>query len=302
MHSNEDSLLRGEKGAVLVVTLLALALIIAMVVEFSYRVYTSTSSLYNWKDSHRLSVMAKSGINVSARTLTDLLSRYAYSYPGSLEFAVENPFEDFKGTISVRIEDENSKFNINSIILPNGLLNETAFNSFKRLLDLLAIEEEIAKRVADWIDPDSEFRIPDSEINAKNLYLYSTDELLQINGISREDYDKLSHYITVYGNGLININSAEKPVLMSMTEGITDELAQRIIDYRKFKPFEDVADIYKVAGFETAIGQSLMERITVRGENFYIRSVASSGGIKRIIETVFNVQGSNKLIRYWKEY
>jgi general secretion pathway protein K len=291
-----------QRGMALVVTLLALVLITAMVVEFSYGVYTSTNSLYNWRDSQRLSVMAKSGITVSVRTLTDLLSRYTYSYPGSLELPIENPFEDFNGIISVRIEDENSKFNINSIISSNGLLNETAFNSFKRLLDLLSIEEKIAERVADWIDPDNEARIPDSEVNTKNTYLYSIDEILLINGIQREDYDKLLPYITVYGDGLININGAEKPVLRCMAEGITDELAQRVIDYRKFKPFEEVVDIYKVAGFETVIGQSLMGQITVGGKNFYIRSTASSGGIKRIIEAVFNMSGSSKLIRYWKEY
>ncbi len=246
--------------------------------------------------------MAKSGISVSSKFLSDILNRQKISFSSYIELPVANPFDDFNGTISVRIEDENAKFNVNSIISSNGLLNEIAFISFKRLLRLLSIKEDIAERIVDWIDPDNEPRLSDSEVGAKNKYLNTIDEILLINGISREEYDKLMPYITVYGDALININTATKPVLMCMSEEITDTLAQRIIDYREFSPFQDTADINKVAGFETILGSSLMGRITVVGKDFYIKSVASSGGIKRIIEAVFNVSGSNKLIRYWKEY
>ncbi len=104
----------------LVITLMVVVIITAMVVEFSYGVYTGTSSLYNWRDSQRLSIMAKSGVNVAAKFLSDMVGHQSYSYPGSMELPVENPFEDFKGVLAVKIEDENSKFNVNSIVGPDG--------------------------------------------------------------------------------------------------------------------------------------------------------------------------------------
>src|SRR4030043_1114267 len=114
-----------QKGIALVVTLLALVLITALVGEFSYGVYISTNNLYNWRDSQRLSLMAKSGVNVSSKFVSDMLIKYdTYSYPGSMELPVENPFEDFNGTIIVRIEDETSKFNINSIVSDGGGFNK----------------------------------------------------------------------------------------------------------------------------------------------------------------------------------
>ena len=58
------------------VTLLALVLITAMVVEFSYGVYTGTNNLYNWRDSQRLSIMAKSGINVISQVHGGDLEEY----------------------------------------------------------------------------------------------------------------------------------------------------------------------------------------------------------------------------------
>ncbi|MEW6570053.1 MAG: type II secretion system minor pseudopilin GspK [Nitrospirota bacterium] len=295
-------LLQNETGMALVVTLLVTVLITAMVVEFSYGIFTSTNSLYNWRDSQRLSLMAKSGINVSAKLLSETLNKQDFSYPGIIELPVENPFEDFSGTIMVRIEDENSKFNVNSVVSSGGLLNEKAYESFKRLLRILWIDQDFADRVADWIDRDRESRISDSEENAKNSPLLSTDELLLIKGMSQENYDKLVPYVTVYGNGLININGAEKVVLRSLSEEITDELAQRVIDYRQFTPFKGRSDIVRVEGFGTVIGPSIMERIDVKGANFYVRSTASSSGVKRIIETVLDMSSSGGMVRYWKEY
>src|SRR4030042_3362130 len=206
-----------QKGIALVVTLLALVLITALVVEFSYGVYISTNNLYNWRDSQRLSIMAKSGVNVSSKFVSDMLIKYdTYSYPGYIELPVENPFEDFNGTVLVRIEDENSKFNINSLVPDNQSVNESdensPYNSFKRLLNILSLDEKIADRIVDWIDKNSEARLSDSEVGAKNSALVSVDELLLINGINRKDYDKLLPYITVFGDRtfpLINVNGAE---------------------------------------------------------------------------------------------
>jgi len=299
--------LNNQKGIALIVTLLALIIITAMVVEFSYGVYTGTNNLYNWRDSQRLSIMAKSGVNVSARFLSEMLRNKDYSYPGFMEMPVENPFEDFAGVITVRIEDENSKFNINSIVPANQLLHEndpnSPYNMFKRLLKVLSLDEKIADRIVDWIDRNSEARLPDSEVGAKNSPLNSVDELLLINGISRQDYDTLLPYITIYGSGKININGAEKPVLRCLSDDITDDLAQRVIDYRKINPFDkEPSQLQNVNGFTSPIYNPISNMITIKGEHFSVTPTAASEGVKRIIETVLDTSSSPARIEYWKEY
>ena len=295
--------LHNQQGIALIVTLLALVLITAMVIEFSYGVYTGTNNLYNWRDSQRLSVMARSGVNVSARYLSDALKGRTYSYPGSMEFPVENPVEDFPGSITVRIEDETSKFYLNAIVNPRGEKNEVAYGLLVKLLKNLSLDEDIAGRILDWIDRDSAGELGDSETGAKNAAIRSVDELLLIHGISREDYDTLLPYVTVYGaadNSLrININGAEKPVLMCLSDDITDELAQRVIDYRKGNPFQFAGDLGQVHGFERDVGIPA-GILTVKGRDFSIKSTASSDGVKRIIETVVDVEHDS--IQYWKEY
>jgi general secretion pathway protein K len=298
--------LKNQGGIALVVTLLAVILIMSLVVEFSYGVYIGTGNLYNWRDSQRLSLMARSGIHVSAKMITDALKDADYSYPGVMEFPVENPFEGFKGSIMIRIEDESSRFNVNALVPPNEIIREdepgSPYNCFKRLLRVLSLNERIADRIVDWIDSDHEARDADSEREAKNGRLASRDEILSIPGISRDDYNTLLPHITVYGtrdNLSININGAEKPVLRCLSEKITDELAQRVIDFRKNNPFQAIGELDNVAGFGGGMDIPAGV-ITVKGEEFSIQSAADAGGVKRIIETVLNLENSS--IEYWKEY
>lgn len=289
-----------SRGMALVLTLMVLALLTAMVVEFSYGVYINTNALYNWQTSQRLSLVARSGVKLASMAISENDMQYPYTYPGILEISHENPFEDFEGMISSRIEDENSKFNINSMVYSNGRLNEKAYHSFIRLLNVLGLDPGIADRVVDWIDPDKEPRVPDSENGSKNAHLDSVDEILLIPGIDRRSFDRLLPHITIYGSGLININGAETPVLLSLSDSIDEGMAKRIVQYREIVPFEKAEDILKVAGFET-LGQSLMGHITVKGTAFRVISTATEGDIKRMIEGILEITGGSPTVRYWRE-
>ena len=286
-----------QQGVALVVVLLALVLLTAMVVEFSYGVYTGTNDLYNWRDAQRLSVMAKSGVNVSANLLSH--KEMVFQYTESIEMPIENPFEDFNGIITVRIEDENAKININSIVTDQGNRNDVMYIVLKRLLKLLGEDERISDRIVDWIDPDSTAYLSDSEAGAKNAVLQSVDELLLIHGISRQDYDKLLPYITVYGNRNapeININRAEKEVIMSLAD-IDKGVAQNVIDTRKGNPIGKPGELDIIIGSGKIPAQI---KIIFDGTIFSIKSSASSGGVKRVIETILDT--TTNTVQYWKEY
>src|SRR5208283_114784 len=289
-ENREKPVIRSEKGMVLVLTLMILVIITALVVEFCYDVYTTTSSLYNWKDAQNLSSIARSGITLSVKTINDAQNVYSYTYPGKVEIPVNNIVDGFNGTLTITIEDENSRLNLNSLIYPNGTLNSDAYFAFRRLLKYLSVDEEIA----DWVDKDSEPRVNGSEEGAKNAPLDSTDELLLIKKITPQIFEIISPYVTVYGvnNGqahLININTASIPVIMSLDDRITEDLARRVVQYRELEPFKQISDLMKVAGFEGSLGQSLMNRIIVKASNFHIHSIAEQDKIKRIIECIISI-------------
>lgn len=303
-QSDQNSYMANHNGIALVIVLLALAIITAMVVEFSYAVYTGTNDLYNWRDGQRLSIMARSGIKVTLKLLPYMLAEQKYSQ-GVMERPIENPFEDFNGTITVRVEDERSKFNINSLVYSQlNKRNDDAYASFKRLLGVLSLNEKIADRIIEWIQRERESGISMSGASSKYYRLRSVDELILIAGIDREAYDKLLPYITVYGPNdefAVNVNGAGKPVLMSISDPrdgtfpITSAQADRIIKYRESNPFLSWGDFNNFAGTKFST-----DRIKTLGTDFSIKATAASGGVKRIIEAVLDNSASK--IEYWKEY
>ncbi|MEK6672414.1 MAG: type II secretion system minor pseudopilin GspK [Nitrospirota bacterium] len=300
-------LLKTEKGMALVITLVILVILTAMVTEFSYGVYTSTASLGNWKESQRLSLIARSGVRLSVKTVSDLYQLYSYTYPGRVDLPVENIVGGFDGSLVITVEDENSRFNLNSLVFQNGTLNSEAYTVFRRLLRNLGLEENISDILADWMDRDSAPRAGATEESAKNSHIDSSDELLTIRGISPDTYERLLPYITVYGylrrdSALINVNTATIPVIMSIDDRITTDLAERVVRYREIEPFRKTSDLVKVAGFEGSLGQSLMSKIIVKASNYRIRASAENNKIKRVIDAVVEIKGSdNNLVRYWKE-
>jgi len=294
-----------NRGFALVLTLMVVAIITAMVVEFAYGVYINTSALYNWQNSQKLSYAARSAIKLGAMIITENAKQYPYTYPGSIEITKKIPFDNIDGSITLKIEDENSKFNVNSLVFLNGTLNEDAYASFVRLLKALNLKTSIADNVVSWINPAIRPMPVDSKIPSKNTCLDSVDELLLIPGIDMTSYTTLLPYVTIYGSGqgsfLININGASVPVLMSLSDSIGRGLAENIVRYRESSPFQQISDIQKVSGIN--IGTIKMQYITVKGTSFYVTGTAQSGDIQRIIDCVLDVSGTgtNRIVRYWKE-
>jgi general secretion pathway protein K len=287
----------------LVLTLLVVALLTALVAEFAYGVYVSTSALYNWATSQKLSVAAKSAVTLGSRLISENASQYPYTYPGLLEIAQKSPFEDLDGMISIRIEDENAKFNLKTLGgLAVGFGTDTdkdPYNSFKRLLAALDLQPDIADRVSYWIDSTTEHRPPGGAAKSKNAPLDSVDELLLIPGIDADTYARLRPYVTIYGDKSININSAEIPVLMSLSASVSRQMADTIVRYREHTPFQNTAELSQVSGFGGSVGQQLQGYFRVKSSAFRVTATAESGGIRRTIESVLD--GSGKVVQYWKE-
>jgi type II secretory pathway component PulK len=94
------------------------------------------------------------------------------------------------------------------------------------------------------------------------------------------------------------MNTAPKEVLMALSEEITPEMADKVIERRNEKPFVDSSDIRAVNGFETLVF-SLQGRIKVKSDIFRVRSRAVSKGVVREVEAVVRTSGSKKIL-YWR--
>ena len=285
-----------ERGSALIVTLLLVTVLVSLTVNFIYEVHIDTSSLSNWSNAQRASFVAKSGQTLGSKYLDDI-KEAAYSNEREIELPVDEDFGT-NAELTIKIEDENSKFNINSIITERGETVPEALSSLKKLLVYLKINPDIALLLADWIDTDSEPRQPYSENLTKDAFLWSADELELVNGIDRETYEKIAPYITVseQSKRYININTAEVPVLLTLHEDMTETLAKRIVEYREDSPFETSGQVTNVSGMHS-IGTNL-PNASVKSTDFRITSTATVNEITRTIESIVD---TSKIVRFWRE-
>jgi len=137
------------------------------------------------------------------------------------------------------IFDEERKINI----------NKASLSILKRLFKFIGLDDitaqEISASIIDWRDQDSFLTIPlqsaessyyrslDTPYEAKDYYIEILEELLLIKGITPEIFEKIEKYITIYGNGSVNINTASKDILLIL--GLDEDLADKIVSFRAGK-------------------------------------------------------------------
>src|SRR5208283_1323986 len=126
-HNNSD-------GMALIITLFVVAIMTTLVVEFAYGVYVSTNALYNWQSSQRLSYVARSAVRFASWIISENSAQLAYTYPGTIDIVRKKPVASFSGELAIRIENENIKFNLNTLVFPNGSVNRQSYNALVRML------------------------------------------------------------------------------------------------------------------------------------------------------------------------
>lgn len=158
------------------------------------------------------------------------------------------------GTIQAQIEDLQSRFNLNNLILMPEEEQVDTKNIFKRLLQILELPPTLVRVIIDWIDTDINAQLPDgAEDNTyltktfayrtSNTLLSSPTEVRLLAGFDKDSYQKLLPYIsTLPTPTLINVNTAPVPVLMALVEGLSEMDASALIVDREKKPFGTVND------------------------------------------------------------
>lgn len=133
--------------------------------------------------------------------------------------------------------DEGQKININ-------LAGAEALKSLLSTIGEVGSDdaERLAYHIIDWRDSDSFFGHPiygaedtdyedlSAPYECKDAPFEAPEELLLVSEISAEVFDKIKNFITVYGEGGININTVPRQVLAIY---LPETLVERIIDFRR---------------------------------------------------------------------
>lgn len=313
--------LENEKGIALLVTLLILVLVVALANEvFRIGARSAQTGAYG-RDSIRCILLAEAGTGAARIALRQDARNNQYDTLDEIWSRAALPITLGDGEVLVSVEDEERKIDLNRLMLPNGNApDERRLAVFQRLLDILGIDRAVADAVIDWLDNDENPRVGGAEsayylglpnpYRAKNDLFDTIGELRLVRGVTPEIYEKLRPFVTVSSSGKVNLNTAPKEVLMSLSAGtdmagfgaIDSKSADEIIAYRTDHPFTDVSQLGNVSPFlGDLISRTLIKTIVdVRSTYFHVRSSGNVGGTVRTIDAI-GIRVQNEIQwRFWR--
>ncbi len=162
--------------------------------------------------------------------IDDLTEDWAVGVPGL-------PIE--AGYLAGYMEDEQSKFNLNSL-----LDDKDSVKRLTRLCDNLEVDPAFIPALLDWIDQDSDVRYPDGAeelyetYRIANRYMVDISELLLVKNIKPEDYEKLRPFVTALPpTSKLNVNTMSDTVFLMLDDDLD---AKAFLDEREDEPFTSV--------------------------------------------------------------
>ena len=261
-----------------------------------------------------------------------IYKKFIYEFIKSSEDVFYNPrtyFSKFSTTAEGeflvywdKLLDEESKININTANKENLLL------LFQKLGISEPLAEKIAYSIIDWRDKDNQLSHPleaaedryyqslEYPYESKDEAFEVLEELLLVRGVDEEIFEKIKDFITIYGDGKVNINTASNVVLSTL--GISDELVEKILTYRagedEIEGTEDDNIFLTTAEIVPKLSQRFSLRegeiarltnvvsqyLTTYSHNFMIECKILLRDKKRSckITAIFNSEGR---ILYWRE-
>jgi general secretion pathway protein K len=220
------------------------------------------------------------------------------------------------GAVSVSIEDERGKLNLNDLARTMDLKTRAdTILRFKRLCALIQIGPEIIDAVADWVDADDTpekngaerqyYESLNPPYRPANMALQTLDELHLVKGMTAEMFQRLARYVTVYpaiSDGWINMNTADTMVIEALNPRITPAMALAVAQARPFRTMQDVDHVVEFGPVAKEL--QLTGAYTVESEYFTIRtSVTANEATKnaRAVVRRSRADGDTRLIYFRME-
>ncbi len=341
----EVSLHEARGGSALIVVLWVIGLLSMFVVAFAFDMHIESRIASTWRKKVKAEYLAQAGIELARMAmlqtddpdLTDeTLSDYlAKGSDQELRHAVvtlaggggaELTRQLGEGSVSVLIQPENSRMNINSMI--HAADRELTFETWNPLLEMAGMPREerdaLVDCLVDWVDEDeftylngaesSYYETLDPPYKSKNGPLDTVDELFLVKGFDQviEDsgisvYHVIAPFLTAYSEDQkININSAPAETLTAFFE-IDSIIADNIVAERvgqdgiegteDDEPFKDIDDLLTRVPI---LDKSIEEYITFSAMGrFTILSRGQVGDVERMISCVVSLQDKQLQVLSW---
>ncbi|NOX26053.1 MAG: type II secretion system minor pseudopilin GspK [Deltaproteobacteria bacterium] len=255
--------LGGEKGMVLLLVLVVVALLSALISEFAFSSLIDLRLAETYRDSTGAYHLARGGV----RAARMILSNDTNTFDARSEMwggGVAN-LPVGGGRISVTIEDLDGLLDINALVVGNNPQVEQK-KRLQRLFANIGLEDpqNLVAALIDWLDSDDEVYYKDGAVGAESAYYLGLDppyrahngrigtmeELALVKGFTPEVVARIKPFVTLYGSMRINCNSAPAEVMATLylnsDQPVSLDDAQSIVAARNKRPFRTVSDFIKV--------------------------------------------------------
>ena len=309
-----------QRGVALILVLLMVSIIVAVTIQFNRSERSEIYEAANLSDGIRLRYVAQSAFYAGEAIL--LMDRNAYdaltedwAKTDMLALKSQGLFDN--ASFALSIDDEGGKIPINLLISGNNYntqVRELVLRLFTGPYFRLSQREaeDLTDAIKDWIDADSEvtgdgaeggyYAGLDRPYAVKNASLDCIEELLMVKGVSPElfygtrERAGLVQCFTVFGSGIININTAPIAVLRALSAQMTDDAVKELDQYRRAEK-NDLANpawynqIPGLTGLNIPVGL-----VTNRSDTFRITAVGLHGRMaEQIIGIVKRDAGGKKV-------
>ena len=185
-----------------------------------------------------------------------------------------------EGEITILSLDEQGQFNLNLIMSDITV----ALKMFRGLLAANELDTKLVHMIHGWINNqqspstgawgDNHYLLLDPPYRAGKTALASTSELLLMDSLSAEEYEKLVPMVSaIPATTLLNVNTMSADVLKALNERISDSQAEEFVNARPKNGFSDMKEVLELPLFRQ-LPSAIKNKLTLRSSYFsaYIRA------------------------------
>ena len=329
-------------GAALIVALWTVLILSLLISGMAYEMHIEAGITSYARKRMKAQVAARGGVEYAKFLLAKSFDNSAFEEEDDEKEALRTLAKNLSrgiGVSGVKVEMGGSTATVD--VQPEAgrrNVNKLGDEDWEELLDQAGVPEEkwpeLIDCFMDWTDEGDEHRLNGAEEDdayykeqgyvPKNAPLDTVDELMLIKGFTpaivyggpppdpkSEPLRGIAHLLTTFGDGKVNVNTASREVLMTLTAAngkmMDDWVVDDILKYRlgddglpntKDDGFDSVQEAISKSGMDP----SLADKISVSDRQFVrVTSMGENSGVESGVWAVFEVGEKKVTPIYWRE-
>jgi general secretion pathway protein K len=313
--------MRDERGFALLAALWLLVVLSVVGLELSLHTRDARRTAANAGDYTRARAAAEAGLEHARARLARLLREHGPDAGRIDPRSALDPWAAERNQLPDSVLMGAARYSVHLREVGTALnLNRATEEELFRLLLALSVDagraEQVAQSAMDWRDADDfrrargaerdDYLRAGSERLPRNAPFEEVGELRYVRGVTPELFALVSPYLTVLGSGRVNLNSANRPVLLALP-GMSEEAVAVVMRTRS--EGRPIGNLFELSNELSSEARSLLvadlprlvARTTTEVRELEVRSVGWTGdGPVRVQAEALIARGGENAFQVWR--